>query len=373
MVAFSTAGAQFADFAADGGTNITIGLVGFALCMFGTVWAWVHFTWFASSFDTDDWLYRLAMFSAMAGVIIFALGIPDVFTSLGQGQLDYRQVVLGYVVMRVALLSQWLRVLRHSQQHRNTALAQIVLIGTAQCGWILFALLHLALVPALLAVVTLIAYEVIGARLIAVRIAAAIWHPHHLAERYSLLAIITLGEGVVGTVAVIGAAIEHGGWTVDTILLVIVGLGLTCTMWWSYFYTDYGALLERHPNALPSFVYLHIVLYGAIAAVGAGLHIVSSSIEGEARISALGVLSSVAVPVGVYIVLLFLITSVVTQRFIASLWLWPLMTLCVLAVAAIACALGLPVGWALLIVSVAPMCCVFGADLAARRIHSDEE
>lgn len=90
MVAFSTAGAQFADFAADGGTNITIGLVGFALCVFGTVWAWVHFTWFASSFDTDDWLYRLAMFSAMAGVIIFALGIPDVFTSLGQGQLDYR-------------------------------------------------------------------------------------------------------------------------------------------------------------------------------------------------------------------------------------------------------------------------------------------
>ena len=41
------------------------------------------------------------------------------------------------------------------------------------------------------------------------------WHPHHIAERYSLLAIIALGEGVVGTVASLSAwsASRAGPWT----------------------------------------------------------------------------------------------------------------------------------------------------------------
>ena len=40
------------------------------------------------------------------------------------------------------------------------------------------------------------------------------WHAHHIAERYSLLAIIALGEGIVGTTAALGAVIQAGGgWT----------------------------------------------------------------------------------------------------------------------------------------------------------------
>ena len=40
------------------------------------------------------------------------------------------------------------------------------------------------------------------------------WHPHHIAERYGLLVIITLGEVIIGTVAALNALV-HGeaGWT----------------------------------------------------------------------------------------------------------------------------------------------------------------
>src|SRR6185437_11741265 len=38
------------------------------------------------------------------------------------------------------------------------------------------------------------------------------WHPHHIAERYSLFALIALGEGVVGTVATLSAVVEEQGW-----------------------------------------------------------------------------------------------------------------------------------------------------------------
>ena len=41
----------------------------------------------------------------MVGVLIFTLGLPDVFTSIDQGQhLNNAVMVAGYVVMRVAMV-----------------------------------------------------------------------------------------------------------------------------------------------------------------------------------------------------------------------------------------------------------------------------
>ena len=57
------------------------------------------------------------------------------------------------------------------------------------------------------------------------------WHPHHIAERYSLFAIIALGEGVVGTVATLSAVVEAQGWTLDAALVCVAGTGLTFGMW----------------------------------------------------------------------------------------------------------------------------------------------
>ena len=35
------------------------GLIGFLFATFAVSWAWINFTWFASAYDTDDWIYRL--------------------------------------------------------------------------------------------------------------------------------------------------------------------------------------------------------------------------------------------------------------------------------------------------------------------------
>lgn len=64
------------------------------------------------------------------------------------------------------------------------------------------------------------------------------WHPHHVAERYGLFAIIVLGEGVVGTVASSGDLLGGGGgthWTWNAVAVVIAGVGPTFAMWWMYF------------------------------------------------------------------------------------------------------------------------------------------
>ena len=51
-------------------------LAGYAVVFFGLWWAWVNFTWFASAYDTDDVAYRLLTLLQMAGVLVYAAGIP---------------------------------------------------------------------------------------------------------------------------------------------------------------------------------------------------------------------------------------------------------------------------------------------------------
>ena len=92
----------------------------------------------------------------------------------------------------------------------------------------------------------LIAFELRGP-FVAERKAHTPWHPHHIAERYGLLVIITLGEVILGTVASLNAVV-HGeaGWTVDAVLLAIAGVGLTFGSWWMYFAVPWGEVLVRH-------------------------------------------------------------------------------------------------------------------------------
>ena len=58
----------------------------------------------------------------MVGVIILALGIPPMFASIGDGEhVDNRVMVAGYVVMRIALVGQWLRAARQDPARRRPA------------------------------------------------------------------------------------------------------------------------------------------------------------------------------------------------------------------------------------------------------------
>ena len=114
------------------------GIIGFCFATFAVAWAWTFFSWFASAYDTDDWVYRLATMVQMTGVLILALGLPDMFASIEEGEvLDNRVMVLGYVVMRVPMVFQWLRVAREDPERRVTAMTYLTSIVVSQVGWCL--------------------------------------------------------------------------------------------------------------------------------------------------------------------------------------------------------------------------------------------
>src|SRR3954453_8715573 len=102
VVAIATLTAQLAHGIAGG--HVLDDLTPFLQVFFTIWWAWMNFTWFASSYDTDDVLYRLLTMVQMAGVLVLAAGVPTAFEDS-----DYGAITIGYLVMRSGLVAQWLR------------------------------------------------------------------------------------------------------------------------------------------------------------------------------------------------------------------------------------------------------------------------
>ena len=365
VAAFGIAGNEMAHALAEGHVGVAIG--GFAFGVFAITWAWINFSWFASAFDTDDWVYRLTTMVQMVGVVVLALGLSDVFHSLEEGHgIDNAVLVAGYVVMRVAMLAQWLRLAAQSPEHRRAALTYATAIAIAQVGWVVLAALHLELLPTIAVAGVLYVIE-LGGPVIAERRARTPWHAHHIAERYGLLAIIALGEGVLGTVAAVQPVIAEQGWSTDAIVLVAAGVALTFGMWWAYFAIPFGDLLHRERARGFAFGYLHILVFAGIAAVGAGLHVGAYVVEGEASVGVSEAARAVAIPVGIYLVALLGIADVLHGRARPAHLALLVAAVAVLAVAVLLSDTGSPFALDIALVAAAPRIVVVGLEALGRR------
>lgn len=366
VVAFAQAADQMAHLVAEG--HIASALVGFSFVMFAVCWAWINFSWFASAFDTDDWFFRVTTMVQMCGVLVLALGIAPIFYSLDEGtQFDNGVAVVGYIIMRVAMIAQWARVAVQDPGYRRTALGYIITIAVAQVGWSATVFIELPFEGLVATFVVLYAIELTGPVLAEWGDRSTPWHPHHIAERYGLLVIIALGEGILGTIAAVAALIDHVGWTAEVVLVVIAGMGLTFGVWWSYFLVPHGAVLARHRQRSWVWGYGHIALFAAIAAMGAGLHVAAYVIEGEATIGVLGAVLASAIPVLVFMVVYFALYSYLVRNVDPFHVLLFVGTLAVLAVAVAFAMAGASLGVCLLVVMLAPVVTIVGYEAVGHR------
>ncbi len=298
VIAFGVAGSQFAHEIAE--AHLVAGLLGFSFAMFAVIWAWINFTWFASAYDTDDWVFRVVTMVQIVGVLILTMGIEPMFHSLVEGDhVDNRVIVGGYVVMRLALVSQWLRAARQDPARRDTCLRYAKYLAIVQLGWIAVLIIEADILTTVLMTAPLIILEM-ATPYFAERKATTPWHAHHIAERYGLLAIIALGECLIGAIETLRAIVANHGWSVDAALVGFGGTALAFGMWWIYFMLPAGRALHvrRHRSYL--FGYGHMPIFAAIAATGAGLHVAAYFIDHEAHISPAAAVASIAVPVALF-------------------------------------------------------------------------
>jgi low temperature requirement protein LtrA len=366
VVGFGTAADQLAHYVA--ADHVWAGIAGFAFAAFAVSWAWLNYTWFASAYDTDDWVFRLATMVQMAGVIVLSLGLPQMFSSLEEGgTVDNGVMVAGYVVMRVALVFLWWQVSRHDAEHAPAARTYMLSVGVAQVGWVALALVGLSANLSLALFVLLILIELTGPRLAESK-SPTPWHPHHIAERYGLLVIITLGEVIIGTVASLNAVV-HGeaGWTVDAVLLTAAGVGLAFGCWWMYFAVPWAEPLAAHRERAFPFGYGHLAIFAPLAAMGGGLHVAAYELEGEAEIGATATVLSVVIPFAIYAAMLYVLYSVLMNArdpFHLGLMAG---TAAVLVLVVILATAGASVAFCLLVLTAAPVVTIVGYETLGHR------
>ena len=323
VVAVATSASQLAHALSVG--HVAMGLAAFAFTSFGILWAWINYSWFASAYDTDDWLYRLLTMLQMAGVVVFTLGIKDTFDALTEEHhFDNTIIVVGYVIMRVAMLAQWLRAARSDAAHRSSIRTYATTLVVAQLLWVGTIFLRdthwpLSVCFAITSVITLI--ELAGP-VIAERGAGTPWHAHHIVERHGLLTIITIGEVVTGTVLTLEEIKNADGRSIDwsnAVLVAVAGVALAFGLWWVYFITPFADVLHRFRSRSFGFGYSHFLIWPSIAAIGGGLHVMALTFEetkeGSHGVDHVVAASSLAVPVGLFMVGLFL-----AHYFTTRLW-----------------------------------------------------
>jgi low temperature requirement protein LtrA len=343
--------------------EIRAAVVGFVFANVAISWAWINFTWFASAYDTDDWIYRLTTMLQMTGVLVLALGLPRLFDSLVDGgRVDNTGLVIGYVIMRVAMVLQWLRVARQDSRRRKTALLFAAGILVAQTGWVLLLLMHLSLPGAIVGVLTLGAFEAFLPAWVARRAGGSPWHPHHIAERYGLLVIIALGEGMIGTMASMSAIVgpEGAGWSLDFVLVGLAGVALTFGMWWAYFVIPSGATLATHRERARGWGYGHIVVFGAAVGVGAGLHAAGYYLERHSQLAVLGTVLATAIPLALFVASSFAVYLYLTRHYDPFHIILFAVSTGILLISVGMAAAGVSLAWCLVVLAATPWPTVIG-------------
>ncbi|MDA5192986.1 low temperature requirement protein A [Govanella unica] len=367
---FGFAAAQLAHVMAEG--HYAVALIGFGFATFAICWAWINFSWFASAYDTDDWIFRVVTMVQMIGVLVLAIGLPRMFKSIDQGaHLDSSIMVLGYVIMRGAMIFQWLRAARQDPARRRTCLTYAVAISIAQVGWVAQLIADFSVDTSIMLSCLLALIEMSGPVIAEGKDGGTPWHAHHIAERYSLFAIIALGEGVVGTVATLSAVVEEQGWTMDAALVGIAGMGLTFGIWWVYYLLPSAQVLHANRNRAFGWGYGQIVIIAAIVATGAGLHVAAYFIHHKTQIGPVVTLLSTAIPVSVFLGSIYAIHYHLLRRFNAfQAWLL-FASAAVVLVAVLAALSGVDMAVCLVILMLAPAVTVVGYEILGHRHEAE--
>ena len=343
VVAVARAGIELRDALAQGHAGHA--LAGYAVVFFGVWWAWMNFTWFASAYDTDDVPYRLLTLLQMAGVLVFAAGIPAAFQ-----HFDLVTVVVGYVIMRLALVAQWLRAARGHPEGRAGSLRYAAGVTVVQLCWI--GWLFLPGLARLVGLVVLVAAELaipawaeFGGR-------ATPWHPGHITERYGGFTIIVLGEVVAAIATAVQEAVDQSRASPGLITVAAAGLLLVFALWWSYF--KHSAVEDIRQSLRWTFVwaFAHYLIFAAVAALGAGLQVVIGTLLRSTRVTPTFAAFTVAIPIAIYLLVLSLLSTRQGGE-PAALRLTLLTAALILAAAAATPALTLPVSTVIMVVLVA--------------------
>jgi low temperature requirement protein LtrA len=250
-------------------------------------WAWTAYAWLTSVIDPEEGGVRIAVFAAMAAMLIVALCVPESF--------DERALAfaIAYGVVRAAHIALFLLASRDDPALRRSVLDLAISTGTG-VGLLIGASFLDGVEQGALWVLA-IALDWGGPSLFGI----AGWRlvPAHFAERHNLVIILALGESIVALG--IGAEVDLGA---AELTAAVAGIALASAVWWTYFdvvalvtaarLTRAAAGRERNVLARDSYSYLHYPMVAGIVLVALALEYtlahVDDPLDGVHRFALLG-------------------------------------------------------------------------------------
>ena len=295
VVAVGRAGAALHHALAE--NDVGHGVFNYLFVFFAIWWAWLQFTWFASAYDTDDVSYRLAVLVQIAGGLVIAAGVERAFEG------NFAIMVAGYVLMRLAAVTQWVRAARGDPERRGTALRYAIGIAVLQIAWIARLAVPAAwLVPSFLAAVV----AELAVPVWAEQAAHTPWNAHHIAERYGCFTLIVLGETVVGATSAIEEGLQEGHHVGTLVSVAVAGLVIVFSMWWLYFDQPAHKRLTSFGKAVV-WGYGHYFIFAAAAAVGAGMEVAVDYDTHKGHLAHLPAGLAIPLPVAIYLISVWLL------------------------------------------------------------------
>jgi low temperature requirement protein LtrA len=232
--------------------------------MLAVIW-WMYdgYAWLTNAIATDLVRFRLLLLGGMGGFLVIALTIPYAYE--GEG-LDFALAYLVVVALHAGMYAKGTSVTEVAAILRivpyNLTAALLVLVGGIAGGRTQDALWLLA---ALLLWVTPWFANTEG----------FVIEARHFVERHGLVIIVALGESIV----VIGAGAVGDPIDLELVVVALLALALSSSLWWLYFRDEEGiehAMVDASPSrrarlALVGFGYWHYGLVLAVVAIAAGL------------------------------------------------------------------------------------------------------
>jgi low temperature requirement protein LtrA len=230
-------------------------------------WSWVGYAWLTSVLDPEEGGVRIAMFAAMAALLVVALCVPGAFGD------DALLFAVAYGVVRAAHIALFILASRDDPRFRQSVLGLgggsavgvgLLIAASAADGWLQGGLWVLAL---LLDMAEPFFFGSEG---------WSLEHPGHFAERHGLILIIAIGESIVAIGIGAGANVDAG-----VVAAATLGIAVAAAIWWLYF--DVIAMLaertlaalpagrERNELARDTYSYLHFPMIAGIVLAALGL------------------------------------------------------------------------------------------------------
>ncbi len=253
-------------------------------------WAWAAYAWLTNTLNPEEGGVRLAVFAAMASMLVVSLAVPNAFGTDGVtfGVAYFIVRALHLVLYAIAgkgdrdLLGAVLRIVPFAVLGPGVLVIAAFFDGAAE----------LALWGAALAIDYL---GVLVGHMRGWKVS-----PEHFVERHGLVIIIALGESIVAIG--IGAA----GLPLDAALIAaaLLGIAVAASLWWSYF--DWAIFIaqarlaqatgpERAALARDLYSYLHLPMVAGIVLFALGLKTTLAHVDDPLpTIPALGLCGGVA-------------------------------------------------------------------------------